>query len=84
MTSRFSRRGFLTAAVGFTAGWPVAFDPKDGTANLPHCYGSVGVGRDLSPDTGMGGELYAAIGHSPRHLDRNIAVDEKSSGWRST
>ncbi len=60
--------------VGYTAGWPVAFDPKDGTANLPHCYGSVGVGRDLSPDTGMGGELYAAIGHSPRHLDRNIAV----------
>lgn len=60
--------------VGFTAGWPVAFDPKDNTANLPHCYGSVGVGRDLSPDTGMGGELYAAIGHSPRHLDRNIAV----------
>ena len=22
----------------------------------------------------MGGELYAAIGHGPRHLDRNIAV----------
>jgi peptidylprolyl isomerase len=22
----------------------------------------------------MGGELYAAIGHAPRHLDRNIAV----------
>ena len=28
----------------------------------------------LSPDTGTGGELYAVIGHSPRHLDRNIAV----------
>ena len=60
--------------VGYTAGWPVAFDPKAGTANLPHCYGSVGVGRDLSPDTGMGGELYAAIGHGPRSLDRVIAV----------
>ena len=59
---------------GFTIGWPVAFDPKAGTANLPHCYASVGVGRDLSPDTGMGGELYAAIGHAPRHLDRVIAV----------
>ena len=34
----------------------------------------VGVGRDLSPDTGTGGELYAVIGHAPRHLDRNIAV----------
>ena len=61
-------------AVGYTAGWPVAYDPKAGTANLPHCYGSVGVGRDLSPDTGMGGELYAAIGHGPRSLDRVIAV----------
>ena len=59
---------------GYTMGWPVAYDPKAGTANLPHCYGSVGVGRDLSPDTGMGGELYAAIGHAPRHLDRVIAV----------
>jgi len=61
-------------AVGYTAGWPVAYDPRGGTANLPHCYGSVGVGRDLSPDTGMGGELYAAIGHGPRSLDRVIAV----------
>ena len=60
--------------VGYTAGWPVAYDPKVGTANLPHCYASVGVGRDLSPDTGMGGELYAAIGHAPRSLDRVIAV----------
>jgi len=34
----------------------------------------VGVGRDLSPDTGTGGELYAVIGHAPRHLDRNIAL----------
>ena len=61
-------------AVGYTAGWPVAYDPRAGTANLPHCYASVGVGRDLSPDTGMGGELYAAIGHGPRSLDRVIAV----------
>jgi peptidylprolyl isomerase len=34
----------------------------------------VGVGRDLSPDTGTGGELYAVIGHAPRQLDRVIAV----------
>jgi peptidylprolyl isomerase len=61
-------------AVGYTRGWPVAYDPKRKTANLPHCYASVGVGRGLSPDTGMGGELYAAIGHGPRSLDRVIAV----------
>jgi peptidylprolyl isomerase len=59
---------------GYALGWPIGYDPKGGTANLTHCYGFVGVGRDLSPDTGTGGELYAVIGHAPRHLDRNIAV----------
>ncbi|MFN0047226.1 MAG: peptidylprolyl isomerase [Sphingorhabdus sp.] len=39
-----------------------------------HCYGMVGVGRNLSPDTGIGAELYTVIGHAPRHLDRNIAL----------
>jgi cyclophilin family peptidyl-prolyl cis-trans isomerase len=39
-----------------------------------HCYGMVGVGRGLSPDTGSGAELYTVIGHAPRHLDRNIAL----------
>ncbi|MEO7634156.1 MAG: peptidylprolyl isomerase [Sphingomicrobium sp.] len=61
-------------AAGFADGWPVAFSPRAGWANLVHCYASVGVGRDLSPDTGTGGELYAAIGHAPRQLDRVIAV----------
>jgi len=60
-------------AAGFVNGWPIAYSPKGGWANLAHCYGSVGVGRNLSPDTGTGGELYAAIAPI-RHLDRNIAV----------
>jgi peptidylprolyl isomerase len=59
---------------GFAEGWPIAYSPKGGWADLTHCYGYVGIGRDLSPDTGTGGELYAVIGHAPRHLDRNIAV----------
>lgn len=59
---------------GFADGWPVAFSPRAGWANLAHCYASVGAGRGLSPDTGTGGELYAAIGHAPRQLDRVIAV----------
>ncbi|MEA3078612.1 MAG: peptidylprolyl isomerase [Sphingomonadales bacterium] len=59
---------------GFADGWPVAFSAKAGWANLAHCYGSVGVGRNLAPDTGTGGELYAVIGHAPRQLDRNIAL----------
>jgi peptidylprolyl isomerase len=52
----------------------VGLDPRSGQAWLAHCYGAVGVGRDLAPDTGTGGELYAVIGHAPRHLDRNIAT----------
>ena len=60
--------------VGHALGWPIAYDPNAGTANLTHCYGYVGVARDLSPDTGNGSELYAIIGHAPRALDRVIAV----------
>ena len=53
-------------------GWPLA---QSGDFWWPvHCYGAVGVGRNMSPDTGSGAELYAVIGHAPRHLDRNIAV----------
>jgi cyclophilin family peptidyl-prolyl cis-trans isomerase len=53
-------------------GWPIA---SDYSRQWPvHCYGMVGVGRGLSPDTGSGAELYTVIGHAPRHLDRNIAV----------
>ena len=62
------------AGTGYAFGWPIAYDRKAGWATLTHCYGSVGVGRDLAPDTGTGGELYAVIGNAPRQLDRNIAL----------
>lgn len=56
----------------FSDSWPVA---RDHEKEWPvHCYGMVGVGRNLSPDTGSGAELYTVIGHAPRHLDRNIAL----------
>jgi peptidylprolyl isomerase len=60
--------------VGHAGGWPIGYDRAGGRAWLTHCYGYVGVGRDLAPDTGTGGELYAVIGHAPRHLDLNIAL----------
>lgn len=62
--------------VEFVDGWPVASDGASADARVwpVHCYGSVGVGRNVSPDAGSGAELYAVIGHAPRHLDRNIAV----------
>lgn len=59
-------------------GWAVAHATENGDTILKswpvHCYGMVGVGRDLSPNTGSGAELYVVIGHAPRHLDRNIAL----------
>ncbi|EJL23982.1 peptidylprolyl isomerase [Novosphingobium sp. AP12] len=60
---------------GFTLlyhGWPIATDGQN--AWPLHCYGMVGVGRNLSPDTGTGAELYTVIGQAPRQLDRNIAL----------
>ena len=60
----------------FHQGFPVAgVGTPNSERNWPtHCYGMVGVGRNLSPDTGTGAELYTVIGHAPRHLDRNIAL----------
>ena len=64
--------------VGYSGGWPVASDGH--MAWLVHCYGMVGVGRDMPPDTGSGSELYAVIGQAPRHLDRNIALFGRVAG----
>lgn len=65
-------RDAYAEAVGHVKSWPVA---TDGHATwLIHCYGMIGVARDVAPDTGSGTQLYTVIGHAPRHLDRNIAV----------
>lgn len=61
------------AEAGWIAGWQAARDRAANSVWLAHCHGTVGVGRDMPPDTGDGAELYAVIGHGPRHLDRNIA-----------
>jgi peptidylprolyl isomerase len=60
--------------VGFIDSWPVARDPSKGQEWLTHCYAMLGVGRDVKPDSGSGAELYVVIGHSPRQLDRNVAL----------
>jgi len=60
--------------VGFSDGFPVGRDRTSGTAWLTHCYGAVGVARGNDPASGSGADLYAVIGHAPRHLDRNITV----------
>lgn len=60
-------------ATGWWRGLPMAASDQGWTWPV-HCYATVGVGRNLSPDTGTGAELYTVIGHAPRHLDRNIAV----------
>lgn len=59
---------------GFVDGFPAARDPARGETWLAHCYGMVGVGRDVALTSGSGAELYAVIGNAPRHLDRNVAL----------
>jgi cyclophilin family peptidyl-prolyl cis-trans isomerase len=60
--------------VGFSEGFPVARSPSLHRTWLAHCYGMVGVGRDLDVQSGSGAEMYVVIGHAPRHLDRNVAL----------
>lgn len=60
--------------VGFSNGFPVARDTRTGKMWLVHTYGMVGAGRDVPLDSGGGAELYAVIGHAPRHLDRNVTL----------
>ncbi|MBM4343837.1 MAG: peptidylprolyl isomerase [Deltaproteobacteria bacterium] len=62
------------ARAGWTDGMPAARDATQTQSWMVHCYGVVGVGRDMPPNTGTGAELYAVIGHAPRHLDRNLAL----------
>jgi peptidylprolyl isomerase len=60
--------------VGFSNGLPVARSPSLHRSWLAHCYGMVGVGRDMDVQSGSGAEMYVVIGHAPRHLDRNVAL----------
>ena len=69
-------RDAYASSATFENGWPFALRQyPDRSDRWPvHCYGMVGVGRNYSPDTGSGAELYTVVGHAPRHLDRNIAL----------
>jgi len=60
--------------VGFSEGFPAARDPASGKMWLAHCYGMVGVARDIDPQSGAGSALYAVIGQAPRQLDHNLAI----------
>jgi len=59
---------------GISDGFPAARDPASERAWLTHCYAMVGAGRGNAADSSTGAELYVVIGHSPRHLDRNITL----------
>ena len=67
--------GDLYAAhVGHAASMPMALNKDKSQMWLTHCYGMVGIARDADADSGIGHELYAVIGHGPRHLDRNVVI----------
>jgi cyclophilin family peptidyl-prolyl cis-trans isomerase len=59
--------------VGFSGDFPIGRDPATHTAWIAHCYGTVGVARDVAPDSGNANTLYAVIGDA-RRIDRNLAV----------
>ena len=59
--------------VGFSGGFPVGRDPTSGQEWIAHCYGAVGVARDVDPSSGSGSSLYSVIG-SARRLDHNLAI----------
>ncbi len=58
--------------VGFVGGFPVGSDGA--RVWLTHCYGMLGVARDVATDSGNGSSLYVVTGHAPRHLDRNVTL----------
>ena len=60
--------------VGFSRDFPAARDPATHQTWLVHCYGTLAVARDDSPDSGNGSALYVVIGQAPRWLDRNLTV----------
>ncbi|SEM96799.1 peptidylprolyl isomerase [Sphingomonas gellani] len=74
VSDAYSRTSGITAD-----GWAIA-SGRPGTAEatgagwMAHCYGTVGVARDASPDTGTGAELFMPIGGSARRLDRNYTI----------
>jgi cyclophilin family peptidyl-prolyl cis-trans isomerase len=72
LAQRLSRADAYSTVSGVTAdGWPIA---GNGTQSwIPHCYATVGVARDASPDTGSGAELFTPIGGA-RRLDRNYTI----------
>ena len=70
--SRIDSRDAYADVVGFADGFPAASDGKQ--VWLTHCYGMFAVARGMEPDSGNGTSLYVVTGHSPRHLDRNLAV----------
>ncbi len=47
---------------------------RHGLTWMVHCYGIIGVARDVPPSNGDGSQLYAINGQAPRNLDRNLAL----------
>ena len=57
---------------GFSRGFAAA--QTDGDVWLTHCYGALGAGRGMEPDSGNSSSLYVVTGHAPRHLDKNVTL----------
>ncbi|NII09301.1 peptidylprolyl isomerase [Oleiagrimonas sp. C23AA] len=67
------KRDVYAPEAGFSGDFPIGRDPAKHTAWIAHCYGTVGVARDVARDSGNANTLYAVIG-AARRIDRNLAV----------
>lgn len=76
VTQALGRGQDIRRYAAFYKGFPIRIEgtPDSATSWPLHCYGMVGVGRNVSPDAGTGAELYVVIGQAPHQLDRNIAL----------
>ncbi|MCX6927279.1 MAG: peptidylprolyl isomerase [Verrucomicrobia bacterium] len=65
--------------VGFSGGFPVARDRRSGKMWLVHGYGMVGAGRDNSPDSGGGTELYVVGPINAIRVAADVPESERSA-----
>ncbi|ANO51364.1 peptidylprolyl isomerase [Woeseia oceani] len=63
----------FAAETGFSDGFAAARDPREGTAWLTHCPGTLAMARLNEADTSST-DFYIVIGQAPRYLDRNMNI----------
>ncbi len=67
------KQDLFAEQTGFSAGFPVGYDPETKAIWHTHCPGTVALARNNEADSATT-EFYIVIGQAPRYLDRNMSV----------